>query len=326
MNSDTDTAMHPSSHSVALGPRHQTKDTGGHRIALSLGPVSYLWPRDALFSFYRRIADTAVDIVYLGETVCSKRRSLRLDDWLGIAADLSAAGKQVVLSSLALIEAESELKSLRRLCANGRFMVEANDMAAVQLLSGQLRFVAGPFVNIYNHHTLAVLARHGLKRWVMPVELSRDTLAAIQADRPDAVETEVYAYGRLPLALSARCFTARAHNLPKDDCRTRCEDYPDGMLLETQDAQQFLCLNGIQTQSALTHILVRELDNMQRIGVDVARISPQSHHTPEIIAAFAAVLHGDRGIEDVEQELTQYMPSGPCDGYWTGSPGMSWRG
>jgi collagenase-like PrtC family protease len=159
----------------------------------------------------------------------------------------------------------------------------------------------------------------------MPVELSHDTLAAIQAERPAGVETEVYAWGRLPLALSARCFTARAHGLPKDDCQLRCLDHPDGMLLETRDDQGFLCLNGIQTQSALTYTLLHELDDIRALGVDVVRISPQSRHTPAVIQAFADVLDGSRHSNDVQRELTGYMPVGPCDGYWSNRPGMGWR-
>jgi len=88
------------------------------------------------------------------------------------------------------------------------------------------------------------LAKQGLKRWVLPVELSRQTLADMQRLRPDGVETEVLVYGRLPLAYSARCFTARAHNLPKDDCQFRCLDYPDGLPLSTREGEDFLVLNG----------------------------------------------------------------------------------
>jgi collagenase-like PrtC family protease len=292
---------------------------------LALGPVLYFWSRDQLLAFYERVAESPVDIVYLGETVCAKRRSLRLDDWLKIAERLSAAGKEVVLSSLSLIEAESELKTLRRLCANGRFLVEANDMAAVHLLAGKGEFVAGPFVNIYNQGSLAVLARLGLRRWVMPVELSRETLTAMQADRPADVETELFAFGRLPLALSARCFTARAHDLPKDDCQLRCMDHPDGMLLSTQEDAGFLVLNGIQTQSAQTYTLLGRMDEILDLGVDVLRISPQSRHTPEIIRAFADVLGERRDSADAEAELAGYMPAGPCDGYWAGRPGLGWR-
>ena len=75
------------------------------------------------------------------------------------------------------------------------------------------------------------------------------------ARRPAGLETEVFAYGRLPLAFSARCFTARHRNLPKDDCRFSCIDHPDGLLMETREKQPFLVLNGIQTQSALVYNL-----------------------------------------------------------------------
>lgn len=292
---------------------------------ISLGPVLYFWDRELLLDFYRRIADTQVDIVYLGETVCSKRRSLRTDDWLELAGTLRQAGKEVVLSSLALIEAGSELASLRRLCGNTDFSVEANDMGAVQLLSGQRPFVTGPAINIYNHRTLSVLAGLGLKRWTLPLELSRDTLENMQQQRPAGVETEVFVYGRLPLAYSARCFTARAANLPKDDCRLRCLDYPDGLLLATREQQDFLVLNGIQTQSARTCNLIGELEDLVRLKVDVLRISPQSQHTEKIIEIFHACLHSDYPLHDAETALQALMPTGPCNGYWHATAGMDSR-
>ena len=292
---------------------------------LSLGPVPYYWARDDLFAFYEAAAASPAKIINLGETVCAKRRSFRLEDWMEVSARLANAGKEVVLSSLALIEAESDLKTLRRLCDNGRFMVEANDMNAVQLLSGKVPFVAGPFVNIYNPRALDLLARQGLQRWVLPVELSRDTLAAMQETRPEGVETEVMAYGRLPLALSARCFTARHHNLPKDDCQYRCLDYPDGLLLRTQEREPFLVLNGIQTQSARTYSLVEELQDMETLKVDVLRIMPQSRGTLRILQHFDDVIAGRRDGIAVQDELTSLMPVGPCDGYWKGRPGISWR-
>lgn len=292
-------------------------------LKLSVGPVLYYWPREVLLEFYQRLAETPVDIIYLGETVCSKRRILSAEEWLELAAQLALAGKQVVLSSLALIEAGSELGSLKTLCENDRFLVEANDMAAVQLLSGKKPFVTGPSINIYNSRTLALLSSLGLKRWVIPLELSRNTLADLQSQIPPGVETEVFAYGRMPLAFSARCFTARAHNLPKDDCQFRCLDYPDGLLLSTRDDDPFLILNGIQTQSARSFNLLSHLDELSRLGVDVLRISPQAKHTPEIIALFHDCLHARRSAIESQAELEALMPTGPCDGYWYEKPGMA---
>jgi collagenase-like PrtC family protease len=295
------------------------------RPRLSLGPVLYYWPREQLLRFYDDIAAAPVDIVYLGETVCAKRRSLRTDDWLALAEKLADAGKQVVLSTLGLIEAESELKTLRRLCANERFTVEANDMAAVELLAGRRAFVTGPTVNVYNHRTLARLARLGLQRWVLPVELSRDTLRDLQAQRPDGVETEVLVYGRVPLAMSARCFTARAYGLSKDDCQFRCLDHPDGMLLETQEDMPFLAVNGIQTQSAQHLNLAGRVDELCELGVDVLRISPLSRDTAGVVQTFADLLAGRIAGADAVASLNRDLPAGPCDGYWLGRPGHTWQ-
>ncbi len=294
------------------------KNTTSTRI--SLGPVQYYWSRDELKDFYSRVADSPVDVVYLGETVCSKRRLFRFEDWMQTAQELAEAGKEVVLSTMALLESESELKTLRRICDNGRFRVEANDMAAVQLLSAAgLAFVTGPTVNIYNSRSLKLLAAKGLYRWVMPLELSKSTLQAIMSDAPEGVETELFAYGRMPLAMSARCYTARAHKLPKDDCQYRCLDDPDGLTLRTRENEAFLAINGIQTQSAQTHSLLSELEDIKSLGVDLVRISPQSRHTMKIIQAFHQVLNGER-IDS--NSLDKLMPVGPCDGYWHGVAGM----
>jgi len=292
---------------------------------LSLGPVPYFWPREELLDFYAHIAATPVDIVYLGETVCSKRRSLNSTEWLELATRLQGAGKEVVLSTLTLLEAGSELGKLRRLCEQTDFLVEANDMAAVQQLSGKRPFVTGPAVNIYNARSLAVLAELGLQRWVLPIELSRTALAGMQARLPACVQTEVLVFGRLPLAWSARCFTARAHDLPKDDCRFRCLDYPDGLLLATREDENFLVLNGIQTQSARTLNLIEELGDLRDLGVDVLRISPQSRHTVDIIETFHSALQDPAAAARAAAKLGAYMPCGPCDGYWYGDAGMTLR-
>ncbi|MET0081628.1 MAG: U32 family peptidase [Sedimenticola sp.] len=288
---------------------------------LSLGPILYYWSREEVIAFYDKVADSPVDIVYLGESVCSKRTLLKQDDWFDLADRLAAAGKEVVLSTLALLEADSELKRLRRICANGKYLVEANDMGAVQLMQGK-PFVVGHSVNVYNDRTLKLLAAQGLKRWVLPVELGHETLADMQKARPEGVETEVFAYGRLPLAYSARCFTARAHNLPKDDCQYRCLDYPDGLTLSAQDDTRFLALNGIQTQSAHTYNLLPDLDRMRELGVDVVRISPQSNQTAKVIEIFDSCLKGGMMVAEGNEILEGLMPVGSCNGYWHGEAGM----
>ena len=291
-------------------------------MKIALGPLLYYWPRDQVFAFYDAAAAAPVDIVYLGEAVCSRRHELRLSDWFEIAQRLTAAGKEIVLSTQALIESESDLKTLRRITANGAFMVEANDMGAVHLLAGKAPFVAGLHLNVYNPQTLAMLADLGAQRWVMPVELSRESLRALQPQRPAGMSTEVFGYGRLPLALSARCFTARRYNLSKDNCEFRCIEHPDGMPLLTREGQPFLTLNGIQTQSARICNLIHELDPLLQLGVDVLRISPQSEDTFTIIELFRQCLEQAITPDLAARRMESLMPAAPCNGYWHGRPGF----
>ena len=312
---------------------------------LSLGPLLYYWSRDDVLAFYDEAKHWPVARVYLGESVCSRRHLLRLPDWLDLAEQLAAAGKEVVLSSQTLIESESDLKTLRRIVADGRFQVEANEWGAVRLLSeAGVPFVAGPTLNVYNPETLDVLAGLGAQRWLPPVEMSRDALASLlqrtpsphpsplpQAGEGDAVslrdvhlndmETEVFAYGKLPLAYSARCFTARHYNLPKDDCQFRCLDHPDGLPLSTREGEPFLTLNGIQTQSAGVYNLIGELPALRKLGVVCLRLSPQSRHMGRVVEAFQAALAGDTHAADT---LTHILPGPPVDGYWHGRAGLDY--
>jgi len=291
-------------------------------MKLSLGPLLYFWSADQIETFYQQVAETQVDIIYLGETVCSKRRSLGFEQWLELASSVQQSGKEVVLSTLSLIEAESELKTLRRYCDNGDFRVEANDMAAVQLLSeNKVPFSCGPTINIYNAQTLAILHKQGLYRWVMPVELSRQTLSDILNELEvlgirDKIETEIFSYGHMPLALSARCFTARAHNLPKDQCDLKCIDYPDGLQVNSQEDQSLFTLNGIQTLSGLRYDLYNELEEMQSMGIDIIRISPRSQQTEKLI---------DDYYKKINHSGNDYQVADNCNGYWYGEPGMIQR-
>lgn len=264
-------------------------------MQLSLGPVRYFWPRQRVFDFYRQVQDWPVDCVYLGEVVCSKRRELRLRDWLQIARELADSGKEVVLSSLSLLESEGELSQLQRLVGNGCYRIEANDTSAVQLCRERgLPFIGGPTLNIYNARSLQLLIEDGLQRWVPGVELGRElieqTLALLVCTGAPAPQLEVLAWGRQPLAWSARCFTARAFDLGKDECGFRCLEHADGLALATREGRPFLRINGIEVLGEATIDQAEEIETMRALGVNWLRLTPQAEGMAEVVDYFATAL------------------------------------
>ena len=227
-----------------------------------------------------------------------------------------------MLATQTLIESESDLKALRKIVDNGPFRVEANEFGAVRLLFEEgMPFVAGSALNVYNPDTLALLASWGAVRWIPPVEMPRTMLAAMPV--PATMETEVFAYGRLPLAFSSRCFTARHYNLQKDACQFRCIDHPDGLAMNTREGEGFLAINGTQTQSGKVHSLVHHLGELVGTPVTALRLSPQLQGMAEVVATFRAALDGELPAAQAATQLATYLPAPACDGYWLGTAGLN---
>ena len=281
-------------------------------MRLTLGPLQYFWPREQVLAFYRAAAAWPVDVIYLGETVCSKRRELRTRDWIALAEELAGSGREIVLSTLALLEAESEMSSLARLVDAG-FRVEANDMSAVQLLRERgLPFIGGPTLNVYNHATLRLLREDGLQRLVLGIEHGRALVEEFRASGEPLPELEIAAWGRLPLAYSARCFTARALDLAKDDCGFRCLEHPDGLPLASREGTPFLTINGIQVQTSGRCDLGPELAELRAAGIGLLRLYPQAAGMAEVIERFRRTI--DSGVAPAR--------AGEENGYWHGTAGM----
>ncbi|MBD0784820.1 U32 family peptidase [Vibrio sp. Y2-5] len=278
----------------------------------ALGPLLYFWPKQDVEKFYQQAKESSADIIYLGETVCSKRREMKPQHWFDIAKELSSAGKQVVLSTMALFEAPSEINVLKKYIDNGDFAIEANDVSAIQMAHEKgIPFIVGPAVNTYNAYALQIFLKQGMTRWCMPVELSRDWLnnVLLQCEKigiRNQFEVEVFSHGYLPLAYSARCFTARAENRAKDECETCCIKYPTGIQVSSQEGQSVFNLNGIQTQSGYCYNLMNDLPSMEGL-VDVVRLSPLGVETFQHLNKFKQNEHGRHPTQLENQQ---------CNGYW----------
>lgn len=289
-------------------------------MQITLAPIPFYWPKEKVIEFYEAALSWPVDRIVLGETVCAKRRELKTTDWLALATRIKDAGKDVAISTLALLEAESDLKTVRIICQQSELEVEANDLSAVEVLHGLGKpFSAGPFLNIYNPRTLKLLEEDGLTRWTLPVELGKSYLqtflSAIEA-RQINVATEVMVHGHLPLALSARCFTARGLDRPKDQCKRVCLEYPTGISVRSQEGQNLFNINGIQTLSGDILDLRTELHELESLGVDAVRIVPSQMDMADIISAYARTLSGEH-IHRTPVSSAEY-----CNGYWFGEAGM----
>ncbi len=288
-------------------------------INLSLGPLLYYWPQATIQRFYAAVSTWPVERVYLGEVVCSRRHEMRLNDWLDIAATLQAAGKTVVLSSQALLESGGDLIALRKL-ANAGFLIEANDPGAVKVAADAgLPFVAGPHLNIYSGATLDWYVGLGACRWVPPVEISRDTLNAVRAESQHLVPIELFAHGHLPLAWSARCFTARHYDRNKDRCEFVCLEHPDGMVMRTREQQPFFAPEWHPDPIRRLPQFVEPVAANPRRRHQHAAHQPQARHTGEWVRAWHAALQG----VSVQPDVAQWQPEGLVNGYWFGQAGIT---
>jgi collagenase-like PrtC family protease len=293
---------------------------------LTLGPVLFNWQPEDWRDFYFRIADEApVSAVYLGEVVCFKRAPL-FDDYLeAVAARLKAAGKTVVRSTLAEVMSKQERQIIEDVC-NGESMVEANDGSALLHLRGRPHH-AGPFINVYNERTVAVLARGGARNICLPPEMPATATAALTAEAARlGISTEVLVFGRLPLALSARCYHARAHGRTKDSCQFICNEDPDGMTLRTLEGEPFLTVNGIQTLSHDYLNLAGELADLQAMGVSRFRLSPHACDMVEVATIFRGLLDRRLDAGEAAARLDALKIAAPfSNGFYYGKPGHSWN-
>ena len=159
----------------------------------------------------------------------------------------------------------------------------------------------------------------------MPVELSAAAIATL-ARHNSAGETEVFAFGRQPLAIAQRCYHARAHDLHKDDCRFVCGEDADGLPATQLDGAPLLAVNGTQTLSHGYVVLLDALADLAAAGVSHFRLSPHAIDMVAVATIYRAVLDGASAPEEGLARLREITGSiAFINGYLNGLAGMKWR-
>ncbi len=293
-------------------------------LSLTLGPVLYLWSSDRWRDFYFRIADEApIDVVVLGETICSKRLHFVEAELAAVIDRLESAGKEVRISTLALVTLDREADYQRTLVRGSSKLVEANDLSALHVLKGRDHSV-GPLVNVYNAATARVLARNGASRICLPPELPAASVREITRACAE-IEFELFAFGRLPLAISARCAHARSKGRTKDNCQFVCKDDPDGLAVNTLSGQPFLALNGVQTVSHSCQAVLDRPDDLESLGIASLRLSPQTCDMVAVSSLYRELLDGRVTPDEAVAGLGRLYPDVPLsNGFHHGRAGAEW--
>jgi len=286
-------------------------------VKLTLGPILFHWEAEAKRDFYARIADESpVDTVYLGEVVCSKRTPFFDHHLPDVIERLARAGKTVVLSTLSEVVLPRERAMIRDLCEMPDCLVEINNAAGLLAAAGRPHRI-GPMMNVYNEETMRQLAKRGADHFSLPPEMSGKTVAVMASSRVALdVGIEVQIFGRVPLAISARCFHARAHQRSKDECQFVCGEDPDGLALTTLGDEDMLTINGVQTLSYRYLNMAPEIAEMAALGVSHLRIMPHQTDMIAVTRAFADHLSGKSTAEDVTERLAGLKIGPFINGFW----------
>lgn len=294
------------------------------KISLTMGPVLFNWPSEIWSDFYARLADEApVDTVHVGEVVCSKRLPFYLDAVAGTVERLQRGGKKVVFSTLALITLQRERRDSADLVRDIGFEVEVNDISALAFLKDGQTFRVGPYVNVYNESALQFLISLGASSVCLPPELSIDAVTVIAAAaNKSGIGCEIWSFGRIPLAMSGRCYHARLDGLTKDSCRFGCSRDSDGFDIDTLDGKKFLAINGVQTMSHSYCNMIGDLDRIADAGITALRLSPQSCDMTAISRAFRDRLDGKVDVDEAAHRIREVCGDIPfSNGFLFGKSG-----
>ncbi|WP_037312338.1 ubiquinone anaerobic biosynthesis protein UbiV [Ruegeria halocynthiae] len=294
---------------------------------LTIGPNQFFWAADRWSEFYDDLAQAPANRVVIGELVCSKRLPFYQDRIPEAVSRLLEAGKEVALTSLALVTLKRERKLTTELAEMG-VTVEINDLTVLAYLPEGCAFWVGPLVNVYNEGTLRWLAARGAKRVCLPPELPLESVATLVRAAEDlGVAIEVWGHGRLPLAISGRCYHARLHGRTKDNCQFACEEDADGLDVLTRDGKPFMATNGVQTLSDSYACTDYQIETLRSAGVSALRLSPHSNGFTRLCTLYRQRIDHNLAPGDLAHEILSTNPGTRLsDGFLTGEFGAEWSG
>lgn len=289
---------------------------------LTIGPIAFFWTAGQVADFYRAVAQGPASRVVIGEWVCSKRLPFWQHEIPAAVNGLLAAGKEVALSTLALITLKRERRQTEEMLDTG-LPVEVADLSALHHLPEGAPFWVGPTVNVYNEGTLDWLARRGATRICLPPELPLASVAKLAAaGRAAGVAVEVWGHGRAPLAISGRCYHARLHDRAKDSCQFVCGEDPDGRTIETLDGRSFLTVNGVQTLGHAHTTVAGQVAALEAAGVASIRLSPQTGDFAALTGFYADLLAAPR--PGAQEALRRLLPGAElAQGFLDGRAGVA---
>ncbi len=315
---------------ISFQERADQPDSKRHanKMELTLGPVLFDWSKSELLRFYEEVADMAVNTVYIGEVVCAKRNRLAPKDIEAIASTLQAAGKKVVVSSLALVSNEDELSIVRDVAALP-LPIEANDLSVLGIIDASEKEVfAGPHIKTYNRQAVQFLEDQGVKGITFPVELPGSSIAYNMEGA--GIKGEVFAHGKLPLALSWRCYSSRLHGLTKSECQHNCSKDQDGLELRTMPhasktdktaGEPCFAINGTAITSALPQSLIEFTKDLSEMSINALRISPHYKHTAETVKIYKERLDEASSPAQALEKLKALYGCELVNGWYLGKAG-----
>ncbi len=290
-------------------------------MKISLGPIPYLWGPETQLKFYREIAKSPIEDIFLGEVICSRRGGFPKTLLSDIVSLLEDSGKKVYLSTLGLITNDIELESQKEIIKTG-YTIEANDFSIVNLChEARKDFIIGPYISVYNRPSLEFLRGLGAKRVVLLPEITFSSLSHIIKDM--GIESEILAFGKPHLAFSWRCYTARMHNLTKEACQQVCSRYPGGCAVSTIDNRPIYSINGTEIMGTMNISLLEQLDIIKEAGITHVRITPQEEGTVDIASVFSRAIEGRIEKKEALELLKKITGSDFSNGWFFGEAG--WR-